>query len=340
MADTTNALALSDEDFMALNDAPVSQEPSASTETETSAAETVTTPEASTEVAIDGLNAVGSAEKEETATTPAVVENDDSAFDYKAAYKKLRQPFKADGKLVEIRDDEEIVRLMQMGVNYSRKMQELNATAKTAAMLKQHGISEEQLSFLIDVNNKDPEALKKLLKDSAIDPLDIDIAGESAYVANKNIVSDAQLNFTSVMDSVAATEEGKQTLTMLHSTWDSESKNALWDNPSIMASIHEQRQSGVYKTISDEVERQKLTGAIPAGTPFLQAYHAVGNFLMQQRANTNATGNAVDKRVVAPKSAANSDRAAKAASPNLGAKTAVPFKNPLAMSDEEFMKTL
>ena len=36
MADTTNALALSDEDFMALNDAPVSQEPSASTETETS----------------------------------------------------------------------------------------------------------------------------------------------------------------------------------------------------------------------------------------------------------------------------------------------------------------
>lgn len=339
MADSSNALALSDEEFMALNDAPAPEEASTPTETET-VPETVATPETPAEVTIDGLNAVGSVEKESTVTSPTEGEEDDSTFDYKAAYKKLRQPFKADGKLVEIRDDEEIIRLMQMGVNYSRKMQELNATAKSAAMLKQHGISEEQLSFLIDVNNKDPEALKKLLKDSAIDPLDIDIAGESAYVANKHIVSDAQLNFTSVMDSVAATEEGKQTLTMLHSTWDAESKNALWDNPSIMASIHEQRQSGVYKTISDEVERQKLTGAIPAGTPFLQAYHAVGNFLMQQRTNTNATGNAVDKRVVVPKSAANSDRAAKASSPNLGVKTAVPFKNPLAMSDEEFMKTL
>jgi hypothetical protein len=219
-------------------------------------------------------------------------------------------------------------------------MQELNATAKSAAMLKQHGITEEQLSFLIDVNNKDPEALKKLLKDSAIDPLDIDIASESAYVPNKNVVSDAQLNFTSVMDSVAATEEGKQTLALLHSSWDSASKDALWENPSIMASIHEQRQSGVYQTISAEVDRQKMLGTIPANTPFLQAYHAVGNFLLQQKANTNANGNAVDKRVVAPKAAANADRAARAASPSLGAKAAVPFKNPLAMSDDEFMKTL
>jgi len=337
----TNALALSDDEFMALNDAPASVPESASQEpvTQTETEATADTAEKSEEVSIADLSSVGSTEPAATETKSEVAEEDD-AFDYKSAYKKIRQPFKADGKVVEIRDDEEIIRLMQMGVNYSRKMQELNATAKSAAMLKQHGITEEQLSFLIDVNNKDPEALKKLLKDSAIDPLDIDIASESAYVPNKNVVSDAQLNFTSVMDSVAATEEGKQTLALLHSSWDSASKDALWENPSIMASIHEQRQSGVYQTISAEVDRQKMLGTIPANTPFLQAYHAVGNFLLQQKANTNANGNAVDKRVVAPKAAANADRAARAASPSLGAKAAVPFKNPLAMSDDEFMKTL
>lgn len=339
MANKTNSLALSDDEFMAMNDSSEivkkegSEEP---TSTET-VSESSTEPKTK-EISEFGSVSNSSSNKEKESSVEE--EEDDESFDYKTAYKNIRKPFKADGKLVEIRDDEEIVRLMQMGVNYSRKMQELNATAKSAAMLKQHGITEEQLSFLIDVNNKDPEALKKLLKDSDIDPLDIDIAADSTYVANKNIVSDAQINFTAVMDEVAATEEGKQTLAILHSAWDDKSKDALWENPSIMASIHEQRQSGVYKTISDEIERQKLTGAIPAGTPFLQAYHAVGNFLMEQRANTNANGNAVDKRVAVPKVAANSDRAARASSPNMGGKSAVAFKNPLAMSDDEFMKTL
>ena len=70
-------------------------------------------------------------------------------------YTELMAPFKANGKIVEVRAVSEARRLMQMGANYTRKMQEIAPHRKKLMMLENHKIDEEKLSFLIDLANND-----------------------------------------------------------------------------------------------------------------------------------------------------------------------------------------
>ena len=71
-------------------------------------------------------------------------------FNYKEGYEKLMAPFKANGKMITPRSPEEAISLMQMGANYTRKMQELQPYRKVMLMLQNNGLmDEEKLSFLI-----------------------------------------------------------------------------------------------------------------------------------------------------------------------------------------------
>ena len=56
------------------------------------------------------------------------------------AYNKIMAPFKANGKMIELRSPEEAVSLMQMGANYTRKMQELQPHRKTLLMLQDNNL--------------------------------------------------------------------------------------------------------------------------------------------------------------------------------------------------------
>jgi len=65
-------------------------------------------------------------------------------IDYKEFYRRIAgQPIAANGKTIEIRDADEAVRLMQMGANYTRKMQELAPQRKMLAMLREHELLDE-----------------------------------------------------------------------------------------------------------------------------------------------------------------------------------------------------
>ena len=105
--------------------------------------------------------------KEEVVETPQI--------DYKAEYERLTQPFKANGKEIKVNSVEDAVELMQMGANYSKKMAALKPHLKLIKMLDKHGLMDEsKLSYLIDLNGKNPEAIAKLVKDSGLDPMEMD----------------------------------------------------------------------------------------------------------------------------------------------------------------------
>jgi hypothetical protein len=277
--------------------------------------------------------------------------------DYEAAYKQIMAPFKANGKMIELRSPEEAVQLMQMGANYTRKLQELQPHRKIVMMLDNNGLLDEgKLSYLIDLDKKNPEAIKKLIKDSGIDVNDIDPEVEPAYSPGSHSVSDNEVKFRSVMEDLKSAPSGTETLTEIHSNWDQPSKEALWKSPEIMTIIHQQRETGVYDQIKAEVDRQITLGKIPANTPFLEAYKAVGDAMVeatkqtygqgQQEGSTPGTSGSPTPQVIATRPAApksplaNGDKA-KAASPTRSSprKTEV-FKNPLAQSDDEFLKSM
>jgi hypothetical protein len=285
-----------------------------------------------------------------------------AAADYESFYKRVMAPFKANGKMIELRSVDEAIQLMQMGANYTRKMQDIQPHRKTLLMLENNQLTDpDQLSFLIDVKNGDPKAIQKLLKDKGIDPMSIDTTEDSNYLGGNHKVSDEEANFRSTLSDLSSHDEGKATLQVVNSTWDQASKEVLWKDPGILQAMHQQRENGIYDRISTEVNRLKTLGVIPADLPFIQAYKAVGDELQKVGAfndlvtpaaktpsfsgsgdaGTPAAKEPVATRVVAPKPAVtNGDQASAAAATRSTPREVKKFVNPLAMSDDEFLQQM
>lgn len=283
------------------------------------------------------------------ADTP--VKTDGGEPDYKALYEGLMAPIKANGKTIEIRNPEELVKLAQQGANYTRKMQELAPHRKMLLMLENNGLLDEgQLSYLIDLSKKDPEAIKKLVKDSGINPLDIDTETEQTYRPGNHRVTDDEAAFRTTLDDISSFDEGRQTLQVINSTWDQASKELLFKDPASLTLIHEHREAGFYDRITKELEHQKTLGNVPANVPFIEAYRKVGDWMAEQGAFEDLIAKQkpvasapvktpVATTVAAKKSpVANNEKASAAAQSKTTSKTAKPLINPLAMSDEEFLK--
>jgi len=272
--------------------------------------------------------------------------------DYEALYKQVMLPFKANGRTIELKTPDEAIQLMQMGANYTKKMQELVPHRKVLAMLQNNGLMDEgKLTYLIDLDKKNPEAIKKLIKEAGLDPQEIDTSVEPAYREGNHRVSDDEVAFHSALEDMKSTPDRVGTLKVINDNWDQASKDALWKSPDIMSIIHGQRETGVYDRIAAEVHRRQTLGSIPTSVPFLQAYKVVGDQmtaadafkdLISKPVPPAKTPVVVATRVAAPKPALTNGARAAAASttrqaPAASAKVA---SNPLAMSDEDFLKQM
>ena len=273
------------------------------------------------------------------------------SVDYQKAYGAIMAPFKANGKMMQVKSPEEAIQLMQMGANYTRKMQELQPQRKTLLLLENNGLLDEgKLSYLIDLSKGNPEAIKKLIKESNFDVLNTDFDKESTYQGGNHTVTDEEVNFRTTLDELNSNPVGKETLSIISSTWDQASKEVLWSNPEVMVTINAQRESGIYGRIVAEIDRRRTFGQIQPGTPFLHAYKAVGDDLQNSGAFADLVKPAPAQQAPAP---AAQPLAVKAALPKpTGADPRVaaaavhhtaPVKvdtsiNPLAMSDEDFLK--
>lgn len=275
---------------------------------------------------------------------------EEKPIDYEAEYKKLLT-IKANGKEVTLKDTDEVIRMMQQGAGFAKKMQQIQPHLKTIRLLEKNQlINPERLSFLIDLNNKNPEAIKKLVKESGIDPLDFNTEDNVTYVPTNHTVSDKEMSFTNVLEDLGSYPEGKETLRIVNTTWDDNSKKALWDSPQILTLIQEQRDNGLYNIITAEIDRQKSIGIIPPTTQFLDAYKLAGDALAkahQVKAPASTQTNDIlsnPVNILAVKTAqpkpvvANNDKAKAASSTQSTARKAEAVVNPLQMSDEDFLK--
>lgn len=281
----------------------------------------------------------------------------ESSPDYEGFYKQIMTPFKANGKTIELRNPAEAIQLMQMGANYTRKMQEVSGHRKVLQMLENNGLLDEgKLSFLIDLDKRNPDAIKKLVKDSGLDPMEIDTSEESAYREGNHRVTDEEVSFQSTLESLNSSDSGKDTIQTVHKTWDQASKEVLWKTPEILTVMHEQMQTGVYPRIAAEIDRQRTLGKLQPNVMFLQAYRDVGEEMSKanafadllepkpeaNRGNTQGKAAVVATRVATPKPALANSEKANAASPTRTTPSVSSNKlvNVLAMNDDDFMKQM
>ena len=124
---------------------------------------------------------------------------DNQEVDYKSIYEQVFKPLKANGKEITPKSVEDIISLMQMGANYTKKMQLMAPMKKVVQSLDNAKIDEQELNFLIDVSKGDKEAIKQLLIKHKIDPLEIDLDNDNTYSPRNNIASDEDVEFNDTL---------------------------------------------------------------------------------------------------------------------------------------------
>lgn len=278
----------------------------------------------------------------------------------------IGKPIKANGKDIILKNPEEVLRLVQMGAGYGKKIHAMQPHLKTIRMLENNNLLDtDKLSFLIDLDKKNPEAIKRLIKESGIDPLDINLEDNADYRPTNHGVSDTEVTFAETLKEVAELPGGRETIQLINTTWDHTSREALWAQPELLTIFQSQRENGLWDQITAEMDRMKVLGDIKPNTPFIDAYKMAGDALVQanslQMPGTVSTqtpkpvapttpaqggsdqqhGRVLATRAAAPKSSAtNNDKAKAAASPSSVSRKAKEVINPLDMPDDEFLKLL
>jgi hypothetical protein len=280
-------------------------------------------------------------DESDTSTTKEVVDN---KLDYEAEYKKLLKPFRASGRDVQVNNVDEAVQLMQMGADYNKKMAGLKPSFKLLKMLENNELLDEsKISYLIDLDKKNPEAITKLIKESGIDPLEVDVSADTEYKPTAYTVDDKQVELDGVLAEIEHSDSYANTIDVISNKWDDSSKNALYEDPSLIKHINDQMASGVYKQIDNVVQNQRMLGNLK-GLSDMQAYQQVGAYMQQNSlfegqtkaeiadVSTLKAEKVVDPKLKNRKKAAGSTKSA----PKKG--KAKQDYNPLDLSDEEFDK--
>ena len=276
---------------------------------------------------------------------------DEQAIDFEAEYKRLLAPFKANGRDIAVKSVDDAIVLMQMGANYNKKMAALKPNLKLMKLLENNGLlSEDKIGFLIDLEKKNPAAINKLVKDSGIDPMDLDAEKASGYKQTAYTVDDREIELDTVLDEIQGTPSYNRTLEIVSTKWDAASKQVIAGSPQLLKVINGHVESGIYDLISKELESERLFGRLN-GLSDIEAYRQVGDALHAKGAfNSLAQGSSQNQQkpatppvVVTPKPKVEDDklkdkrRAASSTKPAAPTSTPKDF-NPLAMSDEEFNK--
>lgn len=307
------------------------------------------------EVTVEEAPAVQEQEEQQEQETPVAEVQEEKIeevvktpqIDYKAEYERLTQPFKANGKEIKVNSVEDAVELMQMGANYSKKMAALKPHLKLIKMLDKHGLMDEsKLSYLIDLNGKNPEAIAKLVKDSGLDPMEMDENKADDYKPTSYKVDDREIELDNVLESIKDSSTYQRTISVVSNDWDKASKEVIANTPQILSVLNAHMESGIYDIIQGELENERTFGRLQ-GLSDIEAYRYVGDRIQANGGFSHlAKGqqNQPKQNVVSAKPVQVQDDKLKdkkrAAAPSKPAVTTQVTKdfNPLALSDEEFAK--
>ncbi|ANB91476.1 hypothetical protein MOVS_05205 [Moraxella ovis] len=284
-------------------------------------------------------------ELEVDTTESETTEDKEVDVNHQEFYNTLTKPFKANGREFQITNPNDMIALMQKGLNYSKKMEEMKPNLNLIKTLEQYGLTDEsKLSYLIDLHNKKPEAIAKLIKDSEIDLYEFDTEQANHYVPQSKVVHKSQLEEV-ISEVVDANPEFNSVLNSIYTDWDNQSKQAVIDNPNILRIISEQQTNGIYDKIMNIMEYEKAVGRLQ-GTAYLQAYSEIENRLLggstegqaSQQPQQQAQAFTAPRPNQTNNSSNTSEQKRKVASPSTNTtKPSTEVIDPLKMSDEELI---
>ena len=366
-----NPISLSDEDFMRAMESQENQ-----VNTEVIEDTQVTTPEVTepdTTLVNDGLpadtqvgNDEGNSTKQSQEVEPDNTEVSDTAtentnstetepteIDYKAFYESVTKDFKAAGKIMPgVKDPDKFIKALQMATDYALKTAALKPVLKKAKMLED--VTDEEFSEMLDFRKRNPEVIKKALKEANLDPLDLDL-DDIQYTPQSKIMSDADYEFKEAIEKLSQEDAVafQRTQNIVLNELDSTSKTTVLSNPHILSALQSEVASGRFEKIQAQALQLKAFGGYN-NVPDIELYsyiasemdkqalqsQGIQNNLRAGEMNTPVTNTVQTKPSVSVVDPELEDKRARAGIQIKPTTTVVKKYDPTKLSDEEFMKLL
>lgn len=253
-------------------------------------------------------------------------------IDYKAFYEQVTSDYKANGKVMPgLKSPEDFKAALAMASNYALKTTAIKPHLGRIKMLKD--ITDEELNEMMDFRNRNPDVIKKALKEAGIDPLDIDPEAKTEYRANDYRVSQAEIEFEEIIDTIRDTPEFAITSKVVTEVWDAESKKIMLENPHLIRGLNEEIQMGRFDKIQAMIEQRRLLGRTN-GMSDLAMYQEIAT-AMNEAQTPEVPKTAPVKKVEDPAVKAEKQKAGISVKKTT---TAVKKYDPTKLSDEEFMQ--
>jgi len=292
----------------------------------------------------DTDDSASSEDSDDTADTDESTDedNDETKSEAELQLEKLLAPFKANGKDIQVDNVDDAITLMKMGANYNKKMAAIKPNLKIIKKLENNDLLDEgKLNYLIDLSNKNPEAIKQLIKESGIDPLQIDTKEDTGYEPTAYNVEDSEVDLDLVLTDLKDGPKFKETMEIISNKLDPASRKVLVESPDIIRVLNEHVELGIYDKIMTVVDRERMLGKLP-NLNDLQAYKQVSDAINANGGmKTDNTGKSSEKTDKQKADTTDQKQKTKARKKAAATTTSTPGKTQkddfdiLAMSDEE-----
>ena len=190
------------------------------------------------------------------------------------------KPIKASGREVQIRNPEHARNFIEMGIDYNKKMQSMKPHLKTLKTLEREGLLDpgkmDRLNLLLEVEKGNKDALKRLIAESDIDPLDLadeEVIEEGRqYQPQNHMMSDREVEIEEALNSIEGSPSQQRTLDVMTKEFDPKSRAVISDNPSYIVALNDDINSGVYDEVMKEVQYRKDMNQVPPGISDIELY--------------------------------------------------------------------
>ena len=205
---------------------------------------------------------------------------------YQDFYNQVTGEFVANGRKTKGFDDpQKIIKAQQMAAGYSEKMLAFKQYRPFMNALKEKGMLEdpEKFNFAMQLLEGDPEALKKQLQNSEIDPAEIDM-DEINYVSKNQISSDIEIALDDVMETATQYGVDEQIQKIISNDWDDESVIELLEDPQNSTDLINHISTGVYDVVLDRMadKRRVDVNQVYTRKPKIEQYREAAIELEQE----------------------------------------------------------
>jgi hypothetical protein len=299
------------------------------------------------EASKEKVNSSGSKDEADVSSNDS---EEEEKTDYKSYWDSVTNITGYGGVKIKIDKPEDAITLIQKGLNYTKKMQEIKPSKQIIDTLADNDLLDhDKINLAIDIMKGNKEAIAKHLKDLNIDGLEINTE-EANYNPSNYFMSEADYNNSEVIKELSKDTHGSEVLKAV-SLWDEQSRKELSNNfERDLTMLAEHKRTGQFDAVMGDIQLHKSLGKL-SGVSDAQAYvhfytQRFGNQQTAQQATT--TQNKVEtKQTEATQTKSNpkvtnTDKVNRLATTKKGSvKTPKKNVNDLlaeAQSDEEFDK--